>query len=71
MQIWGGENLELSFKAWMCDSHQGIDIRPCSRVGHVFRKRSPYHVSPDIIRRNKIRLALVWMDEFRFLFFDR
>ncbi len=78
MEIWGGENLELSFKAWLCPGgdettrlRNRIEILPCSRVGHVFRSWSPYNNKPDQIHRNNIRVASVWMDEFKYIYFDR
>ena len=62
--IWGAENLELSFKAWMCGGT--MEMVPCSHVGHVFRKTSPYKwiSGVDVTKRNNLRLANVWMDEY-------
>lgn len=69
MDIWGGENLEISFRIWMCGGQ--LQIIPCSRVGHIFRKRRPYG-SPrgqDTMAHNSLRLAHVWMDEFKEQYF--
>ncbi|KAL3096177.1 hypothetical protein niasHT_029213 [Heterodera trifolii] len=69
--IWGGENLELSFKIWMCGGR--LEIVPCSHVGHIFRKRSPYkwRTGINVLKRNYIRLAEVWLDDYRKYYYER
>lgn len=69
--IWGGENLELSFKTWMCDGT--LEIVPCSHVGHIFRKRSPYkwRSGVNVLRRNSVRLAEVWLDDYAKYYYQR
>lgn len=62
--IWGSENMELSFKTWMCGG--SLEIITCSRVGHVFRSRLPYSTpgTTETFRRNSMRVAHVWMDAY-------
>merc|ERR1711892_1357050 len=69
--IWGGENLEISFKTWMCGGT--LEIVPCSHVGHIFRKRYPYkwRSSVNVVRKNSIRLAEVWMDDYKKHYYAR
>ncbi|XP_006825773.1 N-acetylgalactosaminyltransferase 7-like [Saccoglossus kowalevskii] len=69
LQIWGGENYELSFKTWMCGGE--LLWVPCSHVGHIYRihGRPPYTFPNGTLgtyqQKNYLRVAEVWMDEYR------
>lgn len=70
MDIWGGENLEMSFRIWMCGGT--LEIATCSHVGHVFRKSTPYTFpggTGKIVNHNNARLADVWLDEWKEFYF--
>uniref|UniRef100_A0A913I3Y5 Polypeptide N-acetylgalactosaminyltransferase n=1 Tax=Strongyloides stercoralis TaxID=6248 RepID=A0A913I3Y5_STRER len=69
--IWGGENLEISFKIWMCGGE--LLIVSCSHVGHIFRKKSPYkwRTGVNVLKKNSVRLAEVWLDEYKEYYYER
>lgn len=50
-----------------------LEIVPCSHVGHIFRKRSPYkwRSGVNVLKRNSIRLAEVWLDDYKKYYFER
>jgi hypothetical protein len=53
-------------KVWMCGGQ--ILIATCSRVGHVFRKVSPYSWPGGVVKilnHNTLRTVETWMDEYK------
>uniref|UniRef100_F7IHZ5 Polypeptide N-acetylgalactosaminyltransferase n=1 Tax=Callithrix jacchus TaxID=9483 RepID=F7IHZ5_CALJA len=70
LEIWGGEQYEISFKVWMCGGR--MEDIPCSRVGHIYRKYVPYKVPAGVsLARNLKRVAEVWMDEYAEYIYQR
>ncbi|XP_030236225.1 polypeptide N-acetylgalactosaminyltransferase 17 isoform X2 [Gadus morhua] len=64
MDVYGGENIELGIKVWMCGG--SMEVLPCSRVAHIARLKKPYVSNIAFhTRRNALRVAEVWMDEFK------
>lgn len=60
----------MSLRVWQCGGR--VEISPCSHIGHIFRKNTPYTFPGGIIRvlgENIGRTAAVWMDEWKTFFF--
>ncbi|XP_076860737.1 putative polypeptide N-acetylgalactosaminyltransferase 8 [Brachyhypopomus gauderio] len=64
MKIYGGENVELGIRVWLCGG--SVEIIPCSKVAHIERAHKPYQRDlEDVMKRNALRVAEVWMDEYK------
>lgn len=50
-----------------------MEIVPCSRVGHVFRRDVPYFAPEDrvkILNNNVCRMVDVWLDDWTMFFYN-
>ena len=69
LEVWGGENIELAFRYWMCGGE--VKTVPCSRVGHIFKK-FPYGFKDGkwvTMFKNSGRVAKLWMGDYQKYFF--
>lgn len=74
IKIWGAEQYELSFKVWQCGGT--LEWVPCSHVGHIYRgprtvSTHPANSNPHQSVINHMRLAEVWMDEYKEYYYIR
>ena len=61
LQIWGGENVEISFRTWLCGGR--IVVARDSYVAHLFRTKPSYTYDVSLVTKNYIRVAHIWLDE--------
>ncbi|GFS18670.1 polypeptide N-acetylgalactosaminyltransferase [Elysia marginata] len=65
MMIWGGENIELAWRVWMCGG-QILHI-PCSHIGHIERNQ-PYTFPEGRLNTemyNYKRAVDVWLGDYK------
>ena len=51
-----------------------LELIPCSRVGHIFRKRQPYTFPggvDNILVKNNMRLVEAWMDSYKEFYYSK
>lgn len=49
-----------------------LEAVPCSRVGHIYRKKTPYTMpgGPNfIVHHNTKRLVEIWLDEYKHFYY--
>ena len=59
----------VGLQAWMCNG--SVELIPCSHVGHIFRKSNPIKWGTNVGNKNSVRVAEVWMDDYKNYFYER
>lgn len=55
----------LLWQVWLCGG--SIEVIPCSKIAHIERSKKPYLQDMSaMVRRNALRVAEVWMDEYKY-----
>ncbi|KAJ3608863.1 hypothetical protein NHX12_023393, partial [Muraenolepis orangiensis] len=60
LMLRGAEQIQLSIRVWSCGG--SLEVVPCSRVAHLAPPPPPTPPDPQLLERDKIRLADTWMD---------
>lgn len=57
-------SLLVAVQVWQCGG--SMEVLPCARVAHIERTKKPYNNDIDYYaKRNALRAAEVWMDEYK------
>eukprot|EP00929_Paragymnodinium_shiwhaense_P014371 TRINITY_DN122276_c0_g1_i1.p1 TRINITY_DN122276_c0_g1~~TRINITY_DN122276_c0_g1_i1.p1 ORF type:complete len:595 (+),score=125.01 TRINITY_DN122276_c0_g1_i1:67-1851(+) len=67
LRVWGGENIELSLKAWRCGGR--VVFVPCSRVGHVYKAVDHRFPRGESLHKNYKRIAEIWLDDYKEIYY--
>ncbi|XP_060080254.1 polypeptide N-acetylgalactosaminyltransferase 4-like [Ylistrum balloti] len=67
MRTWGGEDVELSIRVWLCGG--SMKIAPCSHVAHIFKKGHPFKMEYSDLVYNNRRTAEMWLGDYRKYFY--
>ncbi|XP_069111955.1 polypeptide N-acetylgalactosaminyltransferase 4-like [Argopecten irradians] len=67
MRTWGGEDVELSIRVWLCGG--SMKISPCSHVAHIFKKGHPFKMDYSDLVYNNRRTAEMWLGDYRKYFY--
>ena len=61
----------FDMQVWMSGGGS-IEVVPCSHVGHLFRRRATHNLpSGGNSRKNYMRVAEVWLDNYKDHFYDK